>query len=107
MKSWDCRSSMHGITPAPRPQSTGSVLAPGPDGELFPKAPRATMTSNDVRSNGATLKSIANEDDVDNPDVLIVRIPRRTYWFNGPIARLPKREVYISPTLLSLVGEDE
>lgn len=99
-------SATLGFKRATRPQSTGTMSLPGPDEESRTRArPKAPPTT--VASNGATLTPVVNENDVDSPDVLIVRGTRRTYWFNGPIATLPKREPYITPSLLSLADEDE
>jgi len=97
-----CRSSATlGIEPAPRYQSTGSVWIPDED------VPRPKSSGAPGAVSGATLALVTDERQAENPEFPIVRVTRRTYWFNGSIAKLPKREPYISPTLIPYAGEDE
>lgn len=97
-----CRSSATlGIEPAPRYQSTGSVWVPDEDVPQLKSSRAPGVVS------GATLALVTDERQVENPELPIIRVARRTYWFNGPIAKLPKREPYISPTLIPRAAEDE
>lgn len=42
-----------------------------------------------------------------DPLVLIVRVTRRTEWFGGRVAELPRRMPHISPLLLELTAKGE
>lgn len=97
-----CRSSATlGVEPTPRTQSAGSVWAPDED------APHPRVRRTPKTTNSATLELISGEHPVENFEVQIVRVTRRTQWFEHAVAELPKRAPHISPDLMALAAEDE
>lgn len=97
-----CRSAATlGVEPMPRTQSTGSVWAPDED------QPRPKVVRTLEAKNAATLALIISAPQVEEIEVPVVRVNRRTEWFRGPVAQLPKRLPHISPALLALAVEDE
>ena len=98
-----CRSAATlGFDTWERTQSTCSVAWEPDEVEPRPSTPRSQKVTN-----SATLALVISEPQLDDIDVPIVRPHRRTEWFRGPVAELPKRAPHISPSLLAFAVEDE
>lgn len=98
-----CRSAATlGVEPSPRTQSGCSVWAPDEQDLARPKALRRPEAKT-----SATIALLIVEPPAEEIEVPIVRVTRRTDWFRGPVAELPRRVPHISPALLAFAAEDE